>query len=82
VGVEVDMWSFGVVLYEMAVAYKPTQISNYRYGMLKWGYSFIGSGPVPFRTSDWKYRGRLLPDLVRNCLEMDPEKRISSEEAL
>lgn len=32
VGPEIDIWSFGVCLYEMAVAYKPTQISNFRYG--------------------------------------------------
>lgn len=32
VGPEVDLWSFGVCLYEMAVAYKPTNVQNYRYG--------------------------------------------------
>lgn len=32
VGPEIDMWSFGVMLYEMCTAYKPTKLSNYRYG--------------------------------------------------
>lgn len=31
-GTEVDMWAFGVCLYEMSVAYKPTQVQSYRYG--------------------------------------------------
>jgi len=26
IGTEVDLWSFGIVLYELAVAYKPTQV--------------------------------------------------------
>ena len=32
VGPEIDMWSFGVMLYEMCVAYKPTKVNNYVYG--------------------------------------------------
>ena len=34
VGPEIDMWSFGVMLYEMCTAYKPTKLLNYRYGKL------------------------------------------------
>lgn len=34
VGPEIDMWSFGVMLYEMCTAYKPTKLCNYRYGKL------------------------------------------------
>ncbi len=32
VGPEIDMWAFGVMLYEMCTAYKPTKLFNYRYG--------------------------------------------------
>jgi serine/threonine protein kinase len=32
VGPEIDMWGFGVMLYEMCTAYKPTKLQNYRYG--------------------------------------------------
>lgn len=32
ISAEIDMWAFGVMLYEMCTAYKPTQLSNYRYG--------------------------------------------------
>ena len=34
IGPEIDMWAFGVMLYEMCTAYKPTKLCNYRYG--KW----------------------------------------------
>lgn len=48
VGPEIDMWAFGVMLYEMCTAYKPTKLLNYRYG----------SGPIPFRDRDWKKYNR------------------------
>ena len=32
IGPEIDMWAFGVMLYEMCTAYKPTKLCNYRYG--------------------------------------------------
>jgi serine/threonine protein kinase len=35
VGPEIDLWSFGVMLYEMCTAYKPTKLLNYRYGKKK-----------------------------------------------
>ena len=75
IGPEIDMWSFGIVLYEMAVAYKPTQVKKYQYG----------SGPIPFRPRDWKklsQGGKLIQDLICQCLQLDPEKRISAKDAL
>jgi serine/threonine protein kinase len=38
VGPEIDMWAFGVMLYEFCTAYKPNKLCNYRYGKL----NFIG----------------------------------------
>lgn len=35
VGPEIDMWAFGIMLYEMCTAYKPTKLQSYRYGKLK-----------------------------------------------
>jgi serine/threonine protein kinase len=48
VGPEIDIWAFGVMLYEMCTAYKPTKLLNYRYGNIQifsniyrfWSYSF------------------------------------------
>ena len=66
------MWSIGIILYKMAMAYKPTQLAGYKYG----------TGPIPFRKFDWKKRSPELQDLVVRLLEYEPEKRISAEEAL
>jgi serine/threonine protein kinase len=72
VGPEIDMWAFGVMLYEMCTAYKPTKLLNYRYG----------SGPIPFRDRDWRKHNHFIKDLIVRCLETDPNKRIQSDEAL
>ena len=72
IGPEIDMWAFGVMLYEMCTAYKPTKLFNYRYG----------SGPIPFRDRDWRKHNKLIKDLIVHCLEIDPVKRIQSNEAL
>jgi len=60
------------MLYEMCTAYKPTKLANYRYG----------SGPIPFRDRDWKKYDVNIKDLIMKCLEMNPEKRINSIDAL
>ena len=67
VGPEIDVWSFGILLYELCVAYKPTQVKNYRYG----------SGPIPFRDRDWRKLSPFVKELIKDCLEVDPNKRIS-----
>ena len=57
----IDMWAFGIVLYEMCVAYEPIQVRGYQYG----------SGPLPFRPRDWrrfKEHGNQLQDLISKCL--------------
>ena len=40
IGPEIDMWAFGVMLYEMCTAYKPTKLLNYRYGN---SYKYLNS---------------------------------------
>jgi serine/threonine protein kinase len=58
----------------MAVAYFPTAYNRYKYG----------SGPIPFRKTDWKdFEGREeLQDLISKCVNIDPESRITVDEAL
>jgi serine/threonine protein kinase len=67
-----DIWSLGLSIYEMAVAYKPTQIGGFEYGKEE----------IPFIKRDWRGRSEELQDLIRQCLEIDPEKRITAEDAL
>mmetsp|Transcript_28537 Transcript_28537/g.28306 ORF Transcript_28537/g.28306 Transcript_28537/m.28306 type:complete len:109 (+) Transcript_28537:664-990(+) len=54
IGPEVDIWCFGLMLYELAVAYKPTQLKSYTYS----------SGDIPFRRVDWRRKSPLLQDLI------------------
>jgi len=68
----IDMWAFGIVLYELATAYKPTAVRKYTYG----------SGPIPFAKRDWRNRSKHLQDLIVNCLKMDPSERLSASDAL
>jgi serine/threonine protein kinase len=57
----------------MAVAYLPTAIKQYKYG----------SGPIPFRTADWRdYEFNKLKDLIESCLCIDPSKRITVQDAI
>ena len=75
IGPEVDMWAFGVILYELCTAYKPTAVKKYQYG----------TGPIPFVARDWRKldkKGAPIQDLILKCLELEPEKRITSEQAL
>ena len=58
VGPEIDMWSFGLVLYLMSVGYTPTKLKDYKYG----------SGPIPFWRRDWRKRSKELQDLIVACL--------------
>lgn len=67
------MWSFGVTLYQMATAYFPTAIKQYKYG----------SGPIPFRKTDWSsFDFELLKDLIEHCLIIEPCDRITAAQAL
>lgn len=69
----IDIWSFGISLYKLAVAYFPNEVKEYKYD----------SGlPIPFLPRDWKNIDIGLKDLIKDCLVYDPSKRITAKEAL
>lgn len=68
---KIDMWSLGICLYEMAVAYKPQVLNK----------NLNKDGLIQFRERDWKGLDQV-KDLVSKLLKVNPEERISAEEAL
>jgi len=60
---KIDMWSLGICVYEMAVAYKPHVLDK----------QFSKTGVVPFRERDWKGLD-LLKDLILKMLVLNPEE--------
>jgi serine/threonine protein kinase len=67
IGPEIDMWAFGVMLYEMCFAFKPTVLKNYTYG----------SGPIPYERRALRKVNKQFIPVIEGCLEMDPAKRMS-----
>ena len=68
----IDIWSFGICLYQMAVGYKPQAIDR----------RFMKKGVVPFDDKDWESFDKSLKELVSWCLEVDPSKRPTASDAL
>ena len=67
----VDIWAFGIVLYEMAVGYKPKKIKHLALPMLTDG--------IPYFKKNWVQKDPQLIDLVKKCLQRDPKERITAE---
>jgi len=63
------MWAFGIMLYEMATAYKPTDVKNYKYG----------SGAIPYVPRDWRKQNKHIKTIIDGCLTMNPEERMTPE---
>ena len=71
----VDMWAFGILMYEMCVAYFPTRIQP-----------LFGRRDIPIKTifsePEWTQRSRSLIDLIVKCLAFEATMRITVSEAL
>ena len=75
------MWAFGVLMHELAVAYKPTNKPNF--------VKYPSESPkernftlLPYNAQDWSKRDPLLLDLIYKCLQEDPNSRITAKAAL
>ena len=71
----IDIWAYGIVLYEMAVGYKPQKIKHH----LKL-HSLTGR--ISYFKKHWHQKDPKLLDLIKRCLQENPEERITATEAL
>ena len=68
------MWSFGIVLYELAVGFNPTRVYRRQFT------SFLNPNPsVLFECKrEWEDKSPLLIDLIMKCLKVVPSERLSA----
>eukprot|EP01017_Pseudomicrothorax_dubius_P031620 TRINITY_DN4055_c0_g3_i1.p1 TRINITY_DN4055_c0_g3~~TRINITY_DN4055_c0_g3_i1.p1 ORF type:complete len:351 (-),score=67.27 TRINITY_DN4055_c0_g3_i1:58-1110(-) len=73
----VDMWSAGVVLYTMLGGYQPFSSE-----IAKELIDQIISAEYSFPDDPWQYISKEAKDLIRSCLQKNPEERILPIESL
>ena len=76
-GREVDMWSFGCILYILLVGYPPFDHEDDANGM-----KCSIAGEYEFLDEDWKDINASAIDLIRQCLNLNQKTRITAKQAL
>ncbi|KAM9321448.1 phosphorylase b kinase gamma catalytic chain, skeletal muscle/heart isoform [Gastrophryne carolinensis] len=76
-GKEVDMWSSGVIMYTLLAGSPPFW---HRKQMLM--LRMIMNGDYHFGSPEWDDRSDTVKDLISRLLVVNPEKRLTAEEAL
>jgi len=76
-GKPIDMWSFGVILYILLGGYPPFHDDNQQ--ML---FKKIVAGAFEFHADYWGSVSEEAKDLIRGLLTVNPEKRLTVEQAL
>lgn len=76
-GKPVDMWSLGVITYTLLCGYSPFRSEN-----LPDLIEECRHGRVVFHDRYWKDVSTTAKDFIKRLLNPDPEKRVTSEEAL
>lgn len=74
----VDMWSIGVITYTLLCGYSPFHYAD----DLTQLYNAICHGRFTFDTIYWAYISRYAKDFIKSLLQVQPEKRLTADEAL
>ncbi|CAK64108.1 unnamed protein product (macronuclear) [Paramecium tetraurelia] len=72
-----DVWSCGIILYILLCGYPPFTGKTEEEIMQK-----VCEGELIFEQEDWEMISTEVKDLIRNMLQVDPNKRYSAQEAL
>jgi len=74
----VDMWSIGVITYTLLCGYSPFHYAD----DLNQLYNAICHGRYTFDNIYWAYISRYAKDFIKSLLQVQPEKRLTADEAL